>query len=115
MEATIRHIKIRIKPEEIELPGFPIGGDIISTTEEEIELPDVVNTGDIINAVANAMGNFEHYDYKEKDRFEIALEDGSFFRCERLGNNFSLYVEEPDYDGGSYVWVADFMMIRSTL
>ena len=79
-------------------------------TEGEIELPDAVHTSDIINAVDNAMGNFEHYDYKEKEEFEIALENGLIFHCDRLGfNKFSLYVEEPDdWDG----WVADFTIIR---
>jgi len=99
MEATIRHIiNTRIQ------------------TEEEIELPDVVHTGDIINAVYNAMGNFEHYDYKEKEKFEIILENGLFFYCERLGfNKFSLYVEVLDEDGGYDERVADFMMIDTTL
>ena len=80
-------------------------------TEEEIELPDVVRTGDIINAVYNAMGNFEHYDYKEKEKFEIILENGLFFCCERLGfNKFSLYVETYDEYGGGYELVAEFKL-----
>ena len=80
-------------------------------TEEEIELPDTVHTSDIINAVDNAMGNFEHYDYKEKETFEIALENGLVFHCDRLGiNKFSLGVET--FDGYSDDWIADFTILR---
>ena len=78
------------------------------TKTEEIELPNGFNTGDIISVIANAMRNFDYEDCIDADIFEIALEDGTVYRCYQFANicQYRLYLEEPGSD--DYKWLADF-------
>ena len=81
------------------------------TKTEKIKVPDTVNAGDIIHVIAKSIRNFDYDDCIDKDKFEIVLENGLFFYCEQLTfSKYRLYVEELDEDGGSYYWMADFML-----
>ena len=87
----------------------------------EIELPDTADTGDIICVISEAMrnSNFKHFnfkhfvleDWRDREIFEVALEDGRVYYCyEVVINKYRLYVEYVDQDGLEYDWVADFML-----
>ena len=87
--------------------------------KQEIELPDTADTGDIICVISEAMRNsdyiyfnYEHLDdWKDREIFEIALEDGRIYHCyEVVINKYRLYVEYIAEEGFEYNWVADFML-----
>ena len=83
------------------------------TKTEKIKVSDTVNAGDIIHVIAKSIRNFDYDDCIDRDTFEIALEDGAVYYCEQLNRyipRYRLYVEEPDEYGGSYVWLADFIL-----
>ena len=83
------------------------------TKTEKIKVPNTVNAGDIIHVIAKSIRNFDYDDCIDKDTFEIVLEDGAVYYCEQLNSycpKYRLYVEELDEYGGSYVWIADFIL-----
>ena len=89
--------------------------------KQEIELPDTTDTGDIICVIAEAIRNFDykHFNYKrfdgkdwrDREIFEVALEDGRVYHCyEVVIFKYRLYVEYVDEEGFEYDWIADFML-----
>ena len=89
------------------------------TKTEEIELPDTADTGDIICVISEAMRNsdYKHFNYehlddwRDREIFEVALEDGRVYYCyEVVINKYRLYVEYVGEEGLEYNWVADFML-----
>ena len=87
--------------------------------KQEIELPDIVDTGDIICVISEAIRNsdyiyfnYEHLDnWRDREIFEVALEDGRVYHCyEVVINKYRLYVEYVDEEGFEYDWIADFML-----
>ena len=89
--------------------------------KEEIELPDTADTGDIICVISEAMrnSNYKHVNYKHLDVkdwryreiFEVALEDGRVYYCyEVVINKYRLYEAGFDEEGEYYSWVADFIL-----
>ena len=86
---------------------------------EEIELPDTADTGDIICVISEAMRNsdytyfnYEHLeDWRDREIFEIALEDGRVYYCyEVVINKYRLYEAGFDGEGEYYCWIADFIL-----
>ena len=89
------------------------------TETEEIELPDTADTGDIICVISEAIRNsdYKHFNYerldawRDREIFEVALEDGRVYYCyEVVPNKYRLYEAGIDYDGEYYNWVADFIL-----
>ena len=91
--------------------------------KQEIELPNNYDTGDIICVISEAIRNFgyKHFNYKrfdgedwrDREIFEIALEDGSVYHCyEVVLFKYRLYEEYIDEDGLEYDCMADFMLKR---
>ena len=87
--------------------------------KQEIELPDTADTGDIICVISEAMRNsgyihfnYEHLDaWRNREIFEIALEDGRVYHCyEVVINKYRLYEEYVDEYGLEDDWIADFML-----
>ena len=87
--------------------------------KQEIELPDTADTGDIICVITEAMRNsdYKHFNYehlddwRDREIFEVALEDGRVYHCyEVVINKYRLYVEYVDEEGFEYDWIADFML-----
>ena len=87
--------------------------------KQEIELPNTVDTGDIICVIEEAMRNsdykhfnYEHFDgrdWKDREIFEVALEDGTVYHCyEVVPFKYRLYVEYVDEEGFEFNWLADF-------
>ena len=92
---------------------------------EKIELPDNFDTGDIICVISEAMRNsdyadliyfnYEHVDdWRDREIFEIALEDGTVYYCyEVVINKYRLYEAGIDeFEGEYYFCIADFMLRR---
>ena len=91
------------------------------TETEEIELPDTADTGDIICVISEAMrnSNYKHFNYerlddwRDREIFEIALEDGRVYHCyEVVLFKYRLYLEYIDEEGLEYYCIADFMLKR---
>ena len=91
--------------------------------KQEIELPDTFDTGDIICVISEAIRNsgYKHFNYKrfdvkdwrDREIFEVALEDGRVYHCyEVVFNKYRLYVEYFDEEGFEYDWIADFILTR---
>lgn len=87
--------------------------------KQEIELPDTADTGDIICVISEAMRNsdYKHFNYepledwRKREIFEIALENGIVYHCyEVVINKYRLYEEYVDEEGFEYNWIADFML-----
>ena len=91
--------------------------------KQEIELPDTFDTGDIICVISEAIRNsgykpfnykrFDGKDWRDREIFEVALEDGTVYHCyEVVFNKYRLYVEYIDEEGFEYDWIADFILTR---
>ena len=91
--------------------------------KQEIELPDTFDTGDIICVISEAIRNsgykpfnykrFDGKDWRDREIFEVALEDGTVYYCyEVVINKYRLYEAGIDYEGEYYDWIADFMLRR---
>ena len=87
--------------------------------KQEIELPDTADTGDIICVISEAIrnSNYKHFNYERLDDwrhreiFEIALEDGTVYYCyEVVLFKYRLYLEYIDEEGLEYYCIADFML-----
>ena len=89
--------------------------------KQEIELPDTADTGDIICVISEAIRNsgykyfnYEHLDdWRDREIFEVALEDGRVYHCyEVVLFKYRLYEAGFDEEGEYYCWIADFMLTR---
>ena len=87
--------------------------------KQEIELPDTADTGDIICVISEAMRNsdYKHFNYehlddwRDREIFEVALEDGRVYHCyEVVINKYRLCIEYVDEEGFEYYEIADFML-----